>query len=164
MGSRGRHNPARLLVPGRYGMKSPKWVVGIRPTRTVYVGWYGRLGWNKVAFVQAMTRIDLPANGATIPAGPQKIAGIADAGSRGVSKVEFSLDGGKAWQPATFLEDPKAKDVWVRWQGTFTMPASSTLTLAARLTDGNGTLQNTRYTITQPDGGTGLNTAVVKSA
>ena len=25
--------PARLLVPGRYGMKNAKWVVGLRPTK-----------------------------------------------------------------------------------------------------------------------------------
>ncbi len=81
-------------MPGRYGLKSPKLVVRIRPTRTVYVGRYGRLGWTKDAFVQAMTRIDLPANVATISAGPQKIAGIAYAGDRGVSKVELSLNGG----------------------------------------------------------------------
>jgi DMSO/TMAO reductase YedYZ molybdopterin-dependent catalytic subunit len=156
--------PARLLVPGRYGMKSPKWVIGIRPTRTVIADWYGKLGWSKDGIVQAMTRIDVPSNGATLPAGQQQIAGIAYAGSKGVSRVEFSADGGQTWSQAAFLEDPSAKDTWVRWQGTFTMPSSGTLTLAARCVDGNGTPQNTNYTITQPNGGTGLNTAVVKAA
>jgi DMSO/TMAO reductase YedYZ molybdopterin-dependent catalytic subunit len=155
--------PARLLVPGRYGMKSPKWVVGIRPTKSEYADWYGRLGWNKQGIVQAMTRIDVPALGATLPAGPQPIAGIAYAGARGVSKVEFSADGGQSWRTAGFLEDPPGKDVWVRWQGTFTMPASGSITLAARCVDGSGTPQNTKYTITQPDGGTGLFTTVVKA-
>jgi DMSO/TMAO reductase YedYZ molybdopterin-dependent catalytic subunit len=156
--------PARLLVPGRYGMKSPKFVIGIRPTKTVTLDWYGRLGWSKDGIIQAMTRIDVPANNASLPAGSQKIAGIAYGGANGVSKVEFSADGGQNWSKAEFLEDPPAKDVWARWQGTFTMPASGTLTLAARCVDGNGTPQNTNYTITQPNGGTGLNTAVVKAA
>jgi DMSO/TMAO reductase YedYZ molybdopterin-dependent catalytic subunit len=156
--------PARLLVPGRYGMKSPKWVAGIRPTRTVTADWYGRLGWSKDGIIQSMTRIDVPAHGATLAAGPQQIAGIAYAGTRGVSKVEYSADGGQTWAKAALLEDPPAKDVWVRWQGTFTMPAGASVTLAARCVDGTGTPQNTNYTITQPNGGTGLNTAVVKSA
>jgi hypothetical protein len=43
------------------------------------------------------------------------------------------------------------------------MPATGTLTLAARLVDGTGTPQNTNYTITQPNGGTGLFTATVKA-
>jgi DMSO/TMAO reductase YedYZ molybdopterin-dependent catalytic subunit len=156
--------PARLLVPGRYGMKSPKWVIHIQARNDVYTDWYGRLGWNKDAFVQTMTRIDQPANGAALTAGPQPIAGIAYAGLRGVSKVEFSIDGGKSWNAAKFLEDPPGKDTWVRWQGSFMMPASGQLNLAARCVDGAGKPQNTTYTITQPDGGTGLDSITVKSA
>jgi DMSO/TMAO reductase YedYZ molybdopterin-dependent catalytic subunit len=155
--------PARLLTPGRYGEKSPKWVTGIRPSKTVQVDWYGRQHWSTSGLVQAMTRIDVPATGATLTPGPQQIAGIAYAGDRGVSKVEFSADGGNTWTKASFLEDAPGKDTWVRWQGTFTMPASGTLTLAARCVDGNGTPQNTKYTITQPDGGTGLFTNTVKA-
>ncbi len=155
--------PARLLVPGRYGMKSPKWVIGIQPTRTVTTDYYGRLGWSKDGIVQAMTRIDVPGLNATLPAGPQRIAGIAYAGSRGVSRVEFSADGGRTWARASFLEEPPFSDVWVRWQGTFTMPASGSVTLAARCVDGNGAPQNTKYTITQPNGGTGLDSIVVKA-
>ncbi|MGH2457966.1 MAG: molybdopterin-dependent oxidoreductase [Chloroflexota bacterium] len=156
--------PARLLVPGRYGMKSPKWVIGIQPTRTVTTDYYGRLGWSKDGIVQAMTRIDVPGLNATLPAGPQRIAGIAYAGSRGVSRVEFSADGGQTWKRASFLEDPPDKDVWARWQGTFVMSASGSVNLAARCVDGNGTPQNTTYTITQPNGGTGLDSITVKSA
>ena len=155
--------PARLLVPGRYGMKSPKWVIGIQPTRTVTTDYYGRLGWSKDGIVQAMTRIDVPGLNAMLPAGPQRIAGIAYAGNRGVSRVEFSADGGQTWKRAAFLEEPPFKDVWVRWQGTFSMPGSGSLTLAARCVDGNGTPQNTNYTITQPNGGTGLDSIVVKA-
>ena len=42
--------PARLLVPGRYGMKNAKWVVGIRGHRQEYVDWYGQRGWSKTGF------------------------------------------------------------------------------------------------------------------
>ena len=155
--------PTRLLVPGRYGMKNPKWVVGIRPSKTVISDWYSRLGWSKDGIVQAMTRIDQPANGATVAAGQQQIAGIAYAGAKGVSKVQFSTDGGNTWAPATILADQHGSDIWARWTGSFTMPATGTLTLAARLIDGAGTPQNTNYTITQPNGGTGLYTATVKA-
>ena len=33
--------PARLLVPGRYGMKNPKWVIGMRPMTREFLDWYG---------------------------------------------------------------------------------------------------------------------------
>ncbi len=155
--------PIRMIVPGRYGLKNPKWIASIRAVRAPVLDWYGRVGWNKDGLVQSMTRIDQPANGATLSAGPQTIAGIAYAGDRGVARVEFSVDGGQTWSPATFLENPPGRDVWVRWKGTFTMPTSGTLTLAARLVDGTGKPQKTTYTITQPDGGTGLFTATVKA-
>ncbi len=148
--------PARLLVPGRYGMKSPKWVVNIKPMRDVYVDWYGQRNWSKDAFVKAMTRIDVPASGASLPPGDHQIAGIAYAGDRGVSKVEYSADGGQTWQPATFLEPQPTPDTWVRWQGSFTLPAGGSVQLVARCVDGAGTLQSTANTPTQPDGMTWL--------
>ena len=62
--------PARMLVPGRYGMKNAKWVAGLRPLRREFVDWYGQRNWSKTAVVRTMSRIDQPAPGATLPAGP----------------------------------------------------------------------------------------------
>ena len=67
--------PARMLVPGRYGMKNAKWVVALRPMRREFVDWYGQRSWSREAMVKTMTRIDVPARGARIPAGTQRIAG-----------------------------------------------------------------------------------------
>ena len=86
--------PARLLIPNRYGMKSPKWVIAMRPTNEVHLDWYGQRGWNLNAFVQTITRIDAPIHGQIMEAGDHTIAGIAYAGSRGISQVEYSADGG----------------------------------------------------------------------
>src|ERR1700738_876130 len=82
--------PARLLVPGRYGMKDPKWLAGIRAMTREYRGWYEQRNWNKEGIIKTMSRIDVPADAAVLAPGVQRVAGIAYAGDRGLSGVEFS--------------------------------------------------------------------------
>ena len=106
--------PARLLVPGRYGMKNAKWVIGLRPVAREFVDWYGQRNWSKDGFVRTMSRIDLPQRGSDLAPGEYNIAGIAYAGDRGISRVEFSTDGGQSWQAADFLEPQVDRDTWVR--------------------------------------------------
>lgn len=156
--------PARLLVPGRYGLKSAKWIVQLSAVSQPVVDWYGQRNWNREGIVRTMARIDLPANGAQLPAGPQTIAGIAYAGNRGVAAVEYSPDGGASWQPAAFVESQPDVDTWVRWQGAFDLAPGQLATLVCRATDGTGALQTEAFTLPQPDGGAGWHSVVVKGA
>jgi DMSO/TMAO reductase YedYZ molybdopterin-dependent catalytic subunit len=147
--------PARVLVPGRYGMKNAKWVVALRAMSREFVDWYGQRNWSRQAIVKTMTRIDSPAPGAVLPPGEHRIAGIAYAGDRGVAKVEFSADGGATWEVADLLAPALGRDTWVRWEGRFRLPDRATLTLMARATDGTGALQIEAFSLPQPDGGSG---------
>ena len=156
--------PARLLVPGRYGMKSAKWIVQLTAATRPVADWYGQRNWNREGIVRTMSRIDVPANGAQLPAGPQTIAGIAYAGSRAVAGVEYSADGGASWQPASFVEPQPDVDTWVRWQGSFDLAAGQTVQLVCRATDGTGALQEEAFTLPQPNGGAGWHSVVVKGA
>jgi len=155
--------PARVLVPGRYGLKNAKWVVALRPMRREFVDWYGQRNWSKTGVVRTMTRIDTPAPGAVVLPGDQRVAGVAYAGDRGVTKVEFSADGGKSWQTAELAEKPAGADAWVRWFGKFTMPGEGALTLMSRATDGAGTVQEEPFSLPQPDGGAGWHAIEVKA-
>jgi DMSO/TMAO reductase YedYZ molybdopterin-dependent catalytic subunit len=156
--------PARLLVPGRYGMKDPKWLAGIRAMTNEYQGWYEQRNWNKHGIIKTMSRIDVPIDGARLPTGEQRVAGIAYAGDRGISKVEFSLDDGGTWQSATILEAMPGKDAMVRWQGTFVLPASSSVTITMRATDGLGEPQTEDFQLPQPDGASGRDAITVTAA
>jgi DMSO/TMAO reductase YedYZ molybdopterin-dependent catalytic subunit len=155
--------PARLLVPGRYGMKNSKWVIGLRPMHREFVDWYGQRNWNKAGIVQTMSRIDAPAPGARLTAGANEVAGIAYAGSRGVQRVEYSADEGKSWRDAQILDPAPGQDRWVRWQGTFTLAPGVTLKLVARATDGTGKLQEEPFVLPEPDGGTGWPSVEVRA-
>jgi DMSO/TMAO reductase YedYZ molybdopterin-dependent catalytic subunit len=147
--------PARILIPGRYGMKNAKWVVALRPMSREFVDWYGQRSWSREAVVKTMTRIDAPAREARLQAGPQRIAGIAYAGDRGVQKVEFSSNGGESWLDAELSEPAAGRDVWVRWQARFNIATGENLALVARATDGMGTLQSQPFALAQPDGAAG---------
>jgi len=155
--------PARILIPNRYGMKNAKWVVALRPMRREFVDWYGQRSWSREAIVKTMTRIDIPNRDARLTPGQQRIAGIAYAGDRGVSAIEFSSDGGESWQPADLIEPQQGSDAWVRWQGTFELAAGEEATLVARAIDGTGTLQPEPFSLAQPDGAAGWNSITVKS-
>jgi DMSO/TMAO reductase YedYZ molybdopterin-dependent catalytic subunit len=156
--------PARLLVPGRYGMKNPKWLAGIRVMNQEHAGWYEQRNWSKAGIVKTMSRIDVPANGAVLAAGTQRVAGIAYAGDRGVAKVEFSTDDGGTWRPARLLEPMAGKDAMVRWEGTFSVRQSQSLTITVRSTDGNGDVQTDDFQLPQPDGASGRDAVSVSAA
>jgi DMSO/TMAO reductase YedYZ molybdopterin-dependent catalytic subunit len=155
--------PARLLVPGRYGMKNPKWLAGIRALDQAYVDWYQQRGWTKDGIVKSMSRIDVPADGARLAPGPQRVAGIAYAGNRGIRQVEVSADDGRTWQPASLLEPAAGKDAMVRFEATFQM-ASTPLSLVVRATDGTGAVQPEDFGLPAPDGGWGQDSIQVMPA
>jgi DMSO/TMAO reductase YedYZ molybdopterin-dependent catalytic subunit len=155
--------PARLLVPGRYGMKNPKWLAIIRALSQDYLGWYEQRNWNRDGIVKTMARIDVPADGAQLSQGPQRIAGIAYAGTRGIMLVEYSVDGGRTWTEAAPLEPPPGKDAMVHWEGSFTLEEGEAVTLVVRATDGDGDVQAAQFTLPQPDGATGRHAIQVMS-
>jgi Oxidoreductase molybdopterin binding domain/Mo-co oxidoreductase dimerisation domain len=155
--------PARLLVPGRYGMKDPKWLVGIRALDEPYVDWYQQRGWTRDGIVKTMSRIDLPANGAALLPGQQRVAGVAYAGDRGISQVEVSADGGATWHTASILEPPAGPDTMVRWESAFQI-GSAPLTLVVRATDGTGVVQSEDFGLPAPDGSWGQDSLTVQPA
>ncbi|MFI5267066.1 MAG: molybdopterin-dependent oxidoreductase, partial [Chloroflexota bacterium] len=156
--------PVRVIIPGRYGVKNAKWIVNLKPMTQPYVDWYGQRNWSQTAIVRTMSRIDEPLNGATVPAGSMRVAGVAYAGDRGVANVEVSADGGKNWRPVTFVEPPLGKDTFVRWQGTLQVAAGQSVSLVVRATDSSGQLQPETFNLPQPNGGSGWHSVEVKTA
>jgi DMSO/TMAO reductase YedYZ molybdopterin-dependent catalytic subunit len=156
--------PARLLVAGRYGMKNPKWLVGIRAMTQEYAGWYEQRNWNKDGIVKTMSRIDMPVDGERLSAGEQRVAGIAYAGDRGLRQVELSVDNGLTWQPARILEPMPGKDALVRWESAISLAKGQKVTVVVRATDGTGAVQTDEFRLPQPDGASGRDQVTVTAA
>lgn len=142
--------PARLLVPGLYGMKQPKWLGAIELVDRPFEGYWVKRGWSKAAIVKTMSRIDT--SGSDDPR--TAVAGVAFAGDRGISAVEVSLDDGATWA-ATELETTLSPLAWRRWRYELDADAATGARLTVRGTDGEGRVQEQTVARPHPDGASG---------
>lgn len=145
--------PARLLIPGLYGMKNGKWLTGLQVDTGDYSGYWEQRGWTHEALVKMTTRIDVPGDGATLTTRPTTIAGVAYGGERGIARVEVSVDRGQTWRAAN-LKRPLGSLTWVLWELPWT-PTAGMRTVAARAIDLEGNVQTPVIAATLPDGASG---------
>ncbi|BFU95652.1 MAG: hypothetical protein NTNFB02_23740 [Nitrospira sp.] len=90
----------------------------------------------------------------------QKIAGLAFAGARGISRVEISTDEGEHWTAAD-LAPSRSLYAWRFWSYGWTISAPGRYTLVVRATDGTGARQTSVEQEPAPDGATGLHEITV---
>jgi DMSO/TMAO reductase YedYZ molybdopterin-dependent catalytic subunit len=152
--------PARLLIPDIYGMKNVKWVTKVELLTRDYRGYWQERGWNDLAEIQTLSRIDVPLGGRTVE-GETTIGGVAHAGSRGVKRVEVSVDGGRSWVDAQ-LRRPLSQNSWTIWTYEWTPPGAGQYRLVVRATDGFDRVQLERETPSFPDGATGWHSITVR--
>ena len=154
--------PVRVLLINRYGMKQPKWLTTIEVSTQEYrstKGYWEQQGWSQDAYVKVNSAFRVETKeGAELALG-----GWAFAGNRGISKVEFSHDGGKTWLPAA-VKEALGENTWQFWSATWTPPKPGDYTIQVRATDGKGVLQPAEPKPTLPDGGQGYHTVKVHFA
>jgi DMSO/TMAO reductase YedYZ molybdopterin-dependent catalytic subunit len=148
--------PARLLIPGRYGMKSTKWVTGIEVSPGDHEAYWEKRGWDERAVINTLSYIR-----AVQRRGEQiAIGGVAYAGIRGIKRVEVSLDGGETWADAT-LEAAPSPCAWNRWRYDVSRPDSTAIDVRVRATDGEGNRQRREQSGPHPGGSTGWHSVTV---
>jgi DMSO/TMAO reductase YedYZ molybdopterin-dependent catalytic subunit len=152
--------PARILVPGHYGMKGPKWVEDIELATGSRNGYWENQGWNPDAAVKTMARVDSPPEGSLLKAGQIDVSGVAFAGKRGISSVEISADGGHSWSPAV-VKPPLSNLTWVTWTATWTAAVAGQYRLQVRARDGQGAPQSASASPSYPDGSSGYHSVQV---
>ncbi|MDR5684033.1 MAG: molybdopterin-dependent oxidoreductase [Armatimonadota bacterium] len=148
--------PLRAVIPGLFGMKNPKWITKLELTDKDHVGYWEAQGWSDEAVVKTMSKFTTPTHGASLPAGPIGVGGVAYAGDRGISMVEVSFDDGRTWRRAE-VKPAMGKHSWVLW-GVFWDAKPGRYTLKVRARDGVGTLQEAKVSPPLPDGATGYHT------
>jgi DMSO/TMAO reductase YedYZ molybdopterin-dependent catalytic subunit len=146
--------PARIIVPGIYGMKNVKWLQRIEVVDYDYRGYWQRTdGWDNIATVKTASRIDVPAELAAVR-GAATVAGLAWAGERGIKAVEVSLDGGSTWRRAV-LRRELARAAWRQWRLPWQPTSSGKVLLKVRAVDGRGQLQTAAEAPPHPSGASG---------
>jgi DMSO/TMAO reductase YedYZ molybdopterin-dependent catalytic subunit len=146
--------PARLLVPGLYGMKNGKWLTSLTLGAGGYTGYWEERGWTRTAGVKTTARIDQPVDSDTLPSRPTFIAGVAYAADRGIARVDVSVDAGATWQAAT-LRRPLGNLTWTLWEFPW-RPEAGGHYIAVRAIDLNGDVQSPEETNPIPDGASGF--------
>jgi DMSO/TMAO reductase YedYZ molybdopterin-dependent catalytic subunit len=121
--------PARVLLPGWYGMNSVKWLrriailkAGERPSSFLEAGMdqlyvrmlKGQTDAHHLGRLQLKSEIAFPVEGARLLAGTQRIWGFAWGSDSPLRSVDVSTDGGRSWQPAR-LESAPDRLLWTRW-------------------------------------------------
>jgi DMSO/TMAO reductase YedYZ molybdopterin-dependent catalytic subunit len=146
--------PARVLIPGHYGMRAPKWLDEIELTDSESGGYWEGQGWDHQAAVKTTSRIDTPQDGALVGPGPLTLAGVAFAGNRGIQAVEWSADGGRSWAAAE-MSPPLSPLTWVLWQVSWSPSREGAYSVMVRARDGRGDLQSAERAASYPSGASG---------
>jgi DMSO/TMAO reductase YedYZ molybdopterin-dependent catalytic subunit len=154
--------PVRLLSPGKYGIKHPKWITDVMLMDNETFGYWQQQGWTQEARMNTSVRIDVPGLLGEVAAGSTYLVeGLAFSGDRGISKVEVSTDNRKTWSEAT-LKPPLGPFTWVLWSYEWRPSQVGEYRVWARATDGTGELQTEREADPYPDGATGWHETVAR--
>jgi DMSO/TMAO reductase YedYZ molybdopterin-dependent catalytic subunit len=149
--------PVRLIVPGVYDHKMPRWITRIELTDTMPVGPWEARGWSPGGEVQTTSAITSPRRHARLN-GTTTLRGYAFAGERTITAVELSVDGAP-WMPVPFVQ--AAPNVWTRWQIEWT-PTTGDHELRVRATDSTGFTQSRNGGRAFPSGSSAIHAVVVR--
>src|SRR5262249_9092810 len=138
--------PLRIFIPGKYGMKQPKWITEIEFVDREFTGYWEARGWSNSAWRKVNSGFFYPHAGygflgllgpeATVKA-PVNMIGWALAGPSGIRRVDIATDDGATWK-ATELVQNSSPYVWTVWKYDFTPTSSGRYRVRVRATDGAG--------------------------
>jgi len=147
--------PLRIIIPNRYGMKQPKWIVNMEVLDHEGEGYWVERGWSAEAFVRLTSVVDAVAREAVDEAaGTLPVGGIAYAGASGISRVEVQVDD-QPWAVAQLRAPGLSGLTWIQWRYDWPV-MSGRHTFRVRATDASGNPQIETPEGVRPDGATGL--------
>ncbi len=150
-----RHGgPVRILVPGKYGMFSAKWLTRITAVQAEVLGFWQQKGWTDEGLIETEALIATPPSGSVVAA-PVTLGGFALSAANGISKVEISTDGGRTWSAAQLRTPKDPKLTWVVWTYDWAPAQGGGYDILARAYDGNGAVQTATVAPPFPNGASG---------
>ncbi|MBX3063605.1 MAG: molybdopterin-dependent oxidoreductase [Anaerolineae bacterium] len=137
--------PLRILIPGLYGQKQPKYITRIHFADEDKLGYWEQefRGWSNIAKVNTISQIREPSK--DIPyTTPIRLAGFAFAGHEQITKIEIAIRTDKAdpreWMAVNMIEPPSPR-VWTWWTYDWSPPAPGLYRIAVRASDDTGFTQ-----------------------
>ena len=144
--------PARLIVPGWYGMASVKWLSAIEAVRTPFTGyqqsWSYRLRQDPSEAGVALSWIaphalmippgipDFFTRERVVAWGPCRLSGRAWSGAEPIDGVEVSVDDGETWAEATLEPAELGPWAWRSWAMDWTPSETGRRVLSCRVRRG----------------------------
>ncbi len=147
---RSHGHPVRVLVPGHWGETNVKWLEEIEFLDEAVNGYWEERGWVGTGQVGTVAKLWSVQDR---PDGRTEVAGHAYAGTRGISRVEVSVDDGQTWNDATLSDPLPGSDVWRQWR--YRYESSETSEVVVRAVDGDGQRQPRVRSDSFPAGATG---------
>jgi DMSO/TMAO reductase YedYZ molybdopterin-dependent catalytic subunit len=149
-------HPARLLVPGWFGVASVKWLTRIQVIDRPFEGHFQTVKYTvrrrtgrgiqseTIGPMEVKSEILGPRDGEILSPGMARVFGLAWAGEESVAAVELSLDGGESWCRATLM-GPSAPYSWTLWEYVWDAAQSGECELIARAISSGGRIQPAGY-------------------
>jgi DMSO/TMAO reductase YedYZ molybdopterin-dependent catalytic subunit len=132
--------PVRILMPGLYGQKMPKWIREIEFISYDHRGYWETRGWSDVASVQTNSIIKQPRGLEQLAPGSVPVFGVAFAGLRRITEVDVRIGDGN-WMPAELVQADSPLE-WTQWSFDWDAPPGRTK-IAVRARDDTGFVQTT---------------------
>ncbi|MBA2319561.1 MAG: molybdopterin-dependent oxidoreductase [Deltaproteobacteria bacterium] len=156
--------PARLLIPGRYGVKNVKWVRTLALHSEAVVDYWTERSWDADAPYKVNGFILAPVFGAEAAVGSSvAFVGVAYAGEDPVTSVEITFDGFQTTSPCQLDYAPGANR-WVQWSFEWTPQEAGTVTAQLRVRTAGGAVSSENPNGTEPlagyDGGMAVDIVV----
>lgn len=144
--------PLRALVPGHWGETHGKWLQEIELLEEPMEGYWESppRNWEGTGVVTTIAKLHVARR---ISSDRVQLAGHAYAGTRGIDRVEVSIDDGATWMEATLSEPLPGMDTWRQWVLEYAQTGSETAIV--RAIDGTGTVQPRERAEPYPRGASG---------
>ncbi len=143
-------HPVRVLIPGHWGETNVKWLSEIELLEEEMDGYWEQRGWHGTGPVNTVAKLW---SDTMLENGNFEVAGHAYAGTRGIERVEVSIDGGDTWADAELSDPLPGDDVWRQWRYEFEPEESHEVVV--RAIDGEGNLQTEEESDSFPSGASG---------
>ncbi len=146
--------PLRVFIPGKFGMKQPKWITRIEFVNRAYLGYWETQGWSDSSERLAHARFTDLRDGAEVSGKNFELTGYALGNLEGTKAVEISFDDGETWQRTNLFSNPLPL-TWAFWKYVWINPAPGTYKIRVRAIDGEGVAEDRDPKGIFPDGATG---------